>query len=114
MKKFLLALLVSTQCYAIDVRPVDDSSAFCDKVDCIVSITYMDRMGQFAMTQQAIIDKYAAENRELRAALEGKKKIAPIEIPSAEWSFRMSQERHIAMDAFAKRNRELEAKCADK
>jgi len=114
MKKLLLFLsLVVLSARAIEVRPVDDSSAFCDKTDCIVSYKYMENLSRTGAAQQAIIDGLTLENRDLKIKL-SRGEFIPYEIPSKEWSLRISQELRFVNADLIKRLTILEHQCLNK
>jgi predicted NACHT family NTPase len=66
-------------------------------------------MSQQSTLQQAQIDALYLENRELKRQLSGNIYV-PFEIPSAEWSQRVSKELWVRNAALQKINDQLEAK----
>lgn len=115
MKKLLSTLcflLFSTALMAIDVQPVDDSSAFCDASTCVTSYSYMNTLSHRAIAQQAIIDAMYLENRDLKAKL-NREETTPFEVSSKEWSWRVNQELHIINNALVNRIILLENSCSN-
>jgi len=114
MRKLLIVLcLLISSVPAIEVRPMDDSSAFCDEKDCIVSYKYMDNLSKAGAAKQAIIDGLYLENRDLKIKLSRGETI-PFEIPSPEWSLRISQELRFVNSELIKRLTALEHQCLNK